>query len=210
TCEHRLYPKDLFPIFSWVFLGGKCRYCKEKISPRYLIVEAIVGVSGVLLYHFYTLPQAGLLFAVFCILLCITLIDADTMEIPDSLNVAIVLCGILAIFAFPEVSLLSRVIGIFAISVPLFLISLFIAGAFGFGDVKLMLGAGFLLGWQHELVGFFIALILGGIYGAALLIRKKKGGKDHFAFGPCLAVGIFAALLTGQELIDWYLALMHL
>lgn len=205
NCEHRLYPKDLVPIFSWLFLGGKCRYCSEPISPRYMIVELISGLLALALYIFYPLPQAGLLFVVGAILLVLTLIDADTQEIPDSLNIAILLCGIAAIWVMGDVTILSRVIGIFAISVPLLLIAILISGAFGGGDIKLMAAAGFLLGWQNAIVATFIGIILGGVYGIILLARRKKGRKEHFAFGPCLAVGIFSALLWGDKIIGWYL-----
>jgi leader peptidase (prepilin peptidase)/N-methyltransferase len=75
------------------------------------------------------------------------------------------------------------------------------------GDVKLMFAAGFLLGWQDALIAFFIALILGGVYGVIVLAARKKGRKDHFAFGPCLAVGIFAALLAGDHILTWYLSM---
>jgi leader peptidase (prepilin peptidase)/N-methyltransferase len=207
TCEHRLYPKDLVPIFSYLLLGGKCRYCKTRISPRYCIVDTICGAASLLCWIYFDLSVAALYFVVFSVLLCITLIDADTQEIPDSLNLAILLCGIAAIWLQPDVDLLSRVIGIFVISVPLLLMALIVNGAFGMGDVKLMAAAGFLLGWQHTLVAFFIALLLGGGYGVAVLIMRKKGRKDHFAFGPCLAVGVFASLLAGQDLLGWYLSM---
>ncbi len=204
-CEHRLYPKDLVPVFSWLFLRGKCRYCGEPISPRYMLVELFSGALSLTLYIFYPLPTAALYFAIGAILLTLTLIDADTQEIPDSLNIAIFLCGIASIWVLGDVTILSRVIGIFAISVPLLLLAIFISGAFGGGDIKLMAAAGFLLGWQNAIVAAFIGIILGGIYGIILLARRKKGRKEHFAFGPCLAVGIFTSLLWGQYIIDWYL-----
>jgi len=205
NCKHRLYPRDLVPVFSWLFLKGKCRYCSAPISPRYMLVELTTGALSLVLYIFYPLPAALLLFAVGAILLTLTLIDTDTQEIPDSLNIAIFLCGIAAIWTLGDVSILSRIIGMFAISVPLLLITLLISGAFGGGDVKLMAAAGFLLGWQNAIVATFIGIIIGGIYGIMLLIRRKKGRKEHFAFGPCLAIGIFTALICGKFIIRWYL-----
>lgn len=210
-CEHRLYPKDLVPIFSWVFLRGKCRYCGEPISPRYMLVELFCGAMALVLfvcaylYGFFTVPAAILYFLVGAILVTLTLIDADTQEIPDSLNIAIFICGIAAIWLVPDVTILSRVIGIFAISVPLLIMAILISGAFGGGDIKMMAAAGFLLGWQNAIVATFIGIIIGGIYGVILLARRKKGRKEHFAFGPALAVGVFAALLCGDQIINWYL-----
>ncbi|MDR3224812.1 MAG: prepilin peptidase [Clostridiales Family XIII bacterium] len=207
-CEHRLKPLDLVPILSWLFLKGRCRYCGEKISPRYLIVEAVSGAAGLLLYVYVTPPErAVLFFAIFCVLLTMALIDADTQTISDGMNIALGVLAVISIWVGPEVGMQSRLIGLAAVSVPLFVITLFIDGAFGLGDVFLMISAGFLLGWQGALVALFIGLLIGGVYGAYVLIRRKKGRKDHFAFGPCLAVGIFASLLCGQEIIYWYLSM---
>jgi leader peptidase (prepilin peptidase)/N-methyltransferase len=172
-------------------------------------VEAVCGAAGALLYAFVPPPARALLFfAVFCVLLTMALIDADTQTISDGLNIALGVLAVISIWVGPEVDMQSRLIGLAAVSVPLFVISLIIEGAFGLGDVFLMISAGFLLGWQCALVAFFIGLIIGGVYGAVALARKKKGRKDHFAFGPCLAVGIFTALLAGDNIIDWYLSLM--
>jgi leader peptidase (prepilin peptidase)/N-methyltransferase len=207
SCGRRLMPLDLVPIFSWLFLKGLCRYCGVKISPRYILVETACGAAGLLLWIFEpSHTHALLFFAVFCVLLTMALIDADTQTISDGLNIALGVLAVVSIWAGPEVDIPSRLIGLAAVSVPLFVITLFIEGAFGLGDVFLMISAGFLLGWQGVLVAFFIGLIIGGVYGAFTLALGKKGRKDHFAFGPCLAVGIFASLLSGQRIIDWYLS----
>jgi leader peptidase (prepilin peptidase)/N-methyltransferase len=213
SCNHRLYPKDLFPIFSWLFLRGKCRYCGEKISPRYLIIEAVTGAAFLGLFmHYGDIRQSVLLCALFCVLLCITLIDADTQEIPDSLNIAVAVLGICAIWLMPLSDsighdLIARAIGIFCVSVPLLIISIIIEGAFGGGDIKLMAAAGLLLGWQHALVAFFIGIILGGFFGVFLLARRKKGRKEHFAFGPCLCIGIISAAIWAEPMLSWYLSM---
>jgi leader peptidase (prepilin peptidase)/N-methyltransferase len=207
SCGHRLMPLDLAPILSWLFLRGRCRYCGSRISPRYLIVEAVCGGTGLFLYIYVSPPgQALLFFAVFCVLITMALIDADTQTIPDGLNIALGVLAVVSIWVGPEVDMPSRLIGLAAVSVPLFVITLLIEGAFGLGDVFLMISAGFLLGWRCALVAFFIGLVIGGVYGAVALARRTKGRKDHFAFGPCLAVGIFASLLWGDSIIDWYLA----
>jgi leader peptidase (prepilin peptidase)/N-methyltransferase len=145
---------------------------------------------------------------VLCFLLVITLIDADTMEIPNGLNVTLLVCGVLAIFVAPEVTLLGRFIGLVCVSVPLLIITLIIPGAFGGGDVKLMAAAGFLLGWQATLVATFIGILIGGAWGAYLLISGKKGAKAHFAFGPALCAGIAIALFFATPLINWYLGFL--
>jgi leader peptidase (prepilin peptidase)/N-methyltransferase len=151
---------------------------------------------------------AALYFGVLCILLVITLIDAETMEIPNGLVLALFICGILAILVAPGLSLLSRVIGALCISVPLLVVTLIIPNAFGGGDVKLMAAAGFRLGWQGALVAAFIGILIGGGWGVYLMASKKKGAKEHFAFGPALCAGITAALFFGPHLISWYLGFL--
>ena len=135
----------------------------------------------------------------------IAYIDHRTMEIPDSLNIAIAICGVIAIFIDPNIALREHLIGFVIAAVPLFLIALFIEGAFGFGDVKLMAAAGLFLGWRHILVALFIGVIIGGVYGAVLLITKKKSSKDHFAFGPALCAGIVTAMFFGDDVLSLYL-----
>ena len=223
NCDHRLFPKDLVPIFSYLALGRECRYCKEPISPRYMVVELIAGLLACLSWTAFFPPAAFLAhtlapgatmgvyagnaliyFAVLACLIAIAYIDHDTMEIPDSLSIAIAVCGVLAIFIGPEIGLKSHLIGIVVAAGPLFIIALFIEGAFGFGDVKLMAAAGLFLGWQHCLVALFIGIVIGGVYGIILLATKKKGRKDHFAFGPSLCIGIAAAMFFGSNIIGWY------
>jgi len=224
NCDHRLYPKDLVPVFSYLALGRKCRYCKEPISPRYMAVELLAGLLAALAWTAFFPPAAFLAhtlapgasatvfaanallyFAVLACLLAIAYIDRDTMEIPDSLSIAIAVCGVIAIFIGPEIGLKSHLIGIAVAAGPLFVLALFIEGAFGFGDVKLMAAAGLFLGWQNCLIALFIGIVIGGVYGVILLATKKKGRKDHFAFGPSLCVGIGAAMFFGGDVLNWYL-----
>jgi leader peptidase (prepilin peptidase)/N-methyltransferase len=232
TCKHRLYPLDLVPIFSYLFLGRKCRYCKEPISPRYMTVELIGGALACVSWTAFlppigflagslpaggALPNAGTVlplvnaavyFLVLCCLLTLAWIDHDTMEIPDRFHIIIAACGVIMLFLGPDIGLKSHLIGIFVASVPLFAIAFFIDGAFGFGDVKLMAAAGLFLGWQHTLVALFVGILIGGAYGIYLLATRKKGGKEHFAFGPALCAGIGIAMFAANPLLNWYLGLM--
>ncbi|MEG0157563.1 MAG: prepilin peptidase [Anaerovoracaceae bacterium] len=207
-CNHTLQGRDLVPLVSFVLLRGRCRFCKAKISGRYFLVEALGGILAVIcLKHFWLTPQAGLAFCVLMILLAITFIDLDIQEIPDSLNLILFLLGICGIFLFGEVSLSSRIIGFFEISLPMLLMNFVIKDSFGGGDIKLCAACGFLLGWQGMLIAAFIGILTGGIYGVYLLAGRKKGRKDHFAFGPFLALGIGISLLWGQDLWQLYLGL---
>ena len=74
-----------------------------------------------------------------------------------------------------------------------------------------MAASGILLGWKGNLAAFFIGLIIGGVYGAFLLISGKKGRKEHFAFGPCLSIGIFVSAYAGigMRIVDQYLYMIQ-
>ena len=248
-CNHKLSPLDLIPIFSYLFLGRKCRYCKESISPRYMLVETLAGISALAAYlaflpplgfllemdsaqvYFLNAEQVGLaatwlpfdfsaytaallsaviVFTLLCLLLVVTFIDADTMEIPNSLSIWIAALGLLSFAVGPTAHLpwYDHLIGAVAISVPMLLLAFIIVGSFGLGDVKLMAAAGLFLGWQLVLVAAFIGVLIGGVYGIYLLATRKKGRKEHFAFGPALCVGIAHSIFVGQQIITWYLGFL--
>ena len=147
-------------------------------------------------------------FSLLTLLLIIAQIDQQTMEIPNGLVIACIVPAAMAVFAFPDVTLTERLIGFFSVSLPLFAITLAVPGAFGGGDIKLMAGIGFFLGWKMSLTAFMLAVFSGGIYGIGLLLSKKKGAKEHFAFGPFLCAGTALTLFVGEWLLSWYLSII--
>lgn len=208
SCEHQLAWYDLVPVFSYLFLRGRCRYCKAKIPMRDTIIEFLGGCIGVFcFYHYQFTWDTLVVFVLFMILLAITMIDFDTMTIPNGLVLAMLVPVIAMIFLHPEISLVERVIGFFIISLPMYLLILLIPDCFGGGDVKLIAVGGALLGWKLTLLAGFIAILIGGCYAIYLLIRKKAGKEGHIAFGPYLCIGIVISLLYGNDIISGYLAL---
>ena len=147
-------------------------------------------------------------FSLLTLLLIIAQIDQQTMEIPNGLVIACIVPAAMAVFAFPDVTLTERLIGFFSVSLPLFAITLAVPGAFGGGDIKLMAVIGFFLGWKMSLTAFMLAVFSGGIYGIGLLLSKKKGAKEHFAFGPFLCAGTALTLFVGEGLLSWYLSII--
>ena len=205
-CGHVLGAPDMVPVLGWVFLGGKCRYCKAGISVRYPLVELVGGIAaGLCSYHYGVNPRAIIAFLFLCVLTVVSFVDMDTMEIPFSLVIAAALMGVLSALFFPEISFVERVIGIFCVSVPLYLLTVAVPGAFGGGDIKLMAACGIFLGWKLNLLALFLGVMGGGIYGFWLLAAKRKKRTDHFAFGPFLCLGMAAALFWGEKILDWYL-----
>lgn len=208
ACNRQLRAVDLLPVFSYIFLRGRCRYCGAKISPRYPLVELISGVAAVLSLGIYGVSwSAAAVFALIAGLIAIAFIDWDTMEIPNGLVIYLFIPAIALCFFLPDVSWPSHLIGFFAVSLPLLLLATLIKGSFGGGDIKMMAACGLALGWQLSLVALFIALLTGGAYGIYLLRGRKSSGKAHMPFGPYLALGVAVALLWGRGIWQWYLAL---
>jgi len=208
ACHQQIRWYDLIPIISWIILKGRCRSCGEKISPLYPLVELTTALLTVAAFWRFGLTHSYyfiIVFGVTAVLLAISVIDFQTTEIPDSLIIAIGVFAIAAIWFNPDVSLLSRFIGFFAISLPLLIIAVIVAGAFGGGDIKLMAACGFLLGWQGALLAFFIAIMIGGSYALFLMISGKRKRGEHIVFGPALCSGAAISLFYGNEIISWYL-----
>lgn len=207
ACGHTLSGMDLVPLFSWLFLRGKCRYCQIKISSRYFFVELWGGVCALISYSFWgNTPKAILYFGFFGLLTVISLVDWDTMTIPNGFVIAMFVLAICSLLLGEQLPWFDRVIGFFVISLPMLLLTLIIPGAFGGGDIKLMAVAGIFLGWKLCLFSFFVGVIFGGIYGTYLMKTRKKGRKDHLPFGPFLCFGMMVAVCFGNEIINWYVS----
>ena len=108
----------------------------------------------------------------------------------------------------PEVSMTNRLIGAVVIALPMFLLALFIEGAFGGGDIKLMAASGFLLGVKGIVCAMFLGILAGGIYCIVMLLLHKLDKKASFAFGPFLAIGLTIAYFYGENLVNAYLSLL--
>ncbi|MCR5202559.1 MAG: prepilin peptidase [Lachnospiraceae bacterium] len=206
-CGYKLRWYDLFPLFSYIFLKGKCRKCGEHISLQYPLVEGINGVCYTLIFIFNGINVQSMLLCLFTTaLIAIAVVDWRMYIIPDSFNIFIFILGIVST-AVDYKNFREHIIGMFSISAFLLIIFLVTTGrAMGGGDIKLMAGAGLLLGWKCTVVGFLIGCILGSVIH---LIRMKVQGAEHkLAFGPYLAGGLFIAIFVGELIMNWYLGVL--
>lgn len=217
TCGAKIRFYDLVPVFSWLFLKGKCRSCGEKISGRYPLVESLNCIAYLLVLTFIDVqnyPFHAITIALFfSILIVIAFIDYDTMEIyPSQLFLIVILAVFSAIFS-DTLTISQRITGGLCISTPFFIIgevsSIFIKKKTGekyrgieLGDTILMLCSGILIGTKCIISAAIIGLISAAIIGC---INKARGKDSKFAFGPYLAFGIIAGTLFGNQIIDWYL-----
>ena len=142
-CGHRLRWYDLVPLFSWLQLRGKCRYCKAEISVQYPLIEAMNGIGYVLIVIINGINiDSVLLCLFFSALTVLSVIDWRTYEIPIGVNITILVLGVLRC-AIDYHNIVSHIIGLVCVSVFLLLLNLITGGrAMGGGDVKLMAAAG--------------------------------------------------------------------
>ncbi|MDD3049142.1 MAG: prepilin peptidase [Bacilli bacterium] len=209
-CHTTLKPYDMIPVLSWIILRGKCRNCKVPISGRYPLIELSGGILAVLIFHHYLFSwDTILVFLLSMILLAIAMIDIDTMEIANGFIILCFICAIIFMLLHPEMSIFSRMLGFFIISLPMYLLNLIVNDSFGGGDIKLMAVCGFMLGTQNTLLAAFIAILLAGTYAVYLIITKRLDKKDHIAFGPYLCIGILIAMMYGTQIINAYLSLFY-
>lgn len=206
SCGHTLAWYDLFPLFSYLFLGGKCRYCKVHISCQYPVVE---GLNGLLYVGLYLVNGFSVETILYCLctsaLICLSVIDWRTKEIPFGFNLFIFLLGLIRLFTSLG-DWGQYVIGLFAVSGFLFLLLVLSKGrAMGGGDIKLMAATGLLLGWQLNIIAFLVGCILGSIIHLTLMAMKKAD--RVLAFGPYLSMGVYIAMIWGEQLVSWYLSL---
>ena len=213
---------DLFPVLSFVFLGGKCRYCSKKISWQYPLVELATGLVFLVIFlalGFELNLEAGILSWVnLAFLLYITsalvvifIYDLKHYLIPDKV-----------LFPAIAIALIYNLIFNFYL-VPNFLLAVAVGAGFflvifliskgkwmGFGDVKLAILMGFLLGYPNIVTALFLAFFFGAIIGVILIVKQNKGLKSEIPFGPFLIIGTFIALFYGNQIIQWYLNFLQI
>lgn len=206
-CNTPLRWVDLIPLFSYLFLGGKCRYCKNKISIQYPLIELLNGAAYMGIFALYGASlQTVILSALFSILLVLSVIDIKYLLIPNGLILAIMVLGLLQIGLDPR-NWFSYLLGFFAASSLLLLISIITRGKMGGGDIKLMATAGLLLGWQKIILALFIGSFFGAVLGLVLMGFKVIERKQMIPFGPFLSLGILIAALFSEPIINFYLHL---
>lgn len=209
SCGQELKGLRSLPIIGWLALGGKCRSCGAKITLQYPVVEAVNGlmwlVTGLLLRgQWLTVVLYCLLFSA---LLVASVIDWREYIIPNILNLAILVLGLIRLVTDLE-NWLFYLIGLVAVSLVFLLLHILTGGnGLGMGDVKLVGAAGLLLGWPKMI----LAVLLGSLAGALIhSARMKRGAGSKLAFGPYLAAGIWFSALLGEPLIHAYLSLFGL
>ena len=216
SCEKPLSNTELVPIFSYLWLRGKCRHCGTGIPVRVLLVEAITAVlfTSVYVRFGYGIPFVVVSAGV-SLLIVIAVIDLEHRLILNRIVFpSLIILLVLAPF-WPQLEITRALLGStdslaslansLAAGLGAFLIFLVVAMAYpqgmGGGDVKLAGLLGLLLGFPGVLIALWVAIVGGGGVAIALLATRRKGRKDAIPFGPYLSTGGIVTLLLGTDTI---------
>jgi len=212
SCKQTLGPTELIPLFSFLFLLGRCKNCKTKISFQYPLVEFMTGfIFGVLflklqdIFLFSFLLTYAYYATCFSILLVIAVYDFRHKIIPDQLAFAFGALAFLGLFfsgtSFHLPTFLQLLSGVF-IALPFALLWLVSRGAWiGLGDAKLVLGLGWFLGLGRAFSGVVLSFWAGAIIGLGLIFFKKGYGmKSEIPFAIYLVLGAFLAFIFDLHL----------
>jgi leader peptidase (prepilin peptidase)/N-methyltransferase len=217
-CLNQLQPYDNIPVLGWFLLKGRCRYCRSHISLRYPVVEAITGFLFLAIFGIFSLSLQTVGYWVFCSwLLTLSLIDMDTMTLPNSLTQSGLVLGMLfqtlvgLLSGNREAQLATHLMtGISGAVLGLWLFGaiatvgsvVFGKTAMGGGDAKLAAMMGAWLGWKYLLLAVLIACFAGALVGGC---AQKWGQK--IPFGPFLALGSLIAVFSGEKILYAYMQL---
>jgi leader peptidase (prepilin peptidase) / N-methyltransferase len=221
-CLNQLKAYDNVPVLGWFWLKGRCRYCKNKISMRYPVVESVAGLLFLFIFWAFQYSPLTVGYWIFCSwLLALSLIDFDTMTLPNPLTKSGLVLGVLfqTVLGFIESNTLTgveqlfgtvvgAVVGIWLFDAIAFIGSvIFQKEAMGGGDAKLAAMMGAWLGWKHLLLAVFLSCVVGVIAGGSgVVLQNRKWGKK-MPFGPCLALGSVITLFGGENILESYLRL---
>lgn len=212
NCGHVLGVLDLIPLFSWLFLRGKCRYCKSKVSARYFLAELFMAAMTALCLWMFDLSFLALRnFILLCCLFTLSMVDIDSLTIP---NVFILIpigawAAYIPLAVHPLLYLRDGLIGGGVFGVGLLLISLVMdkvlkKESLGGGDIKLFFVMGLYLGLARGIVALLASCIFGLIF---VLLKGKR--KEPFPFGPSISLATWLALLFGNYVTTWYLGIFR-
>ena len=222
-CKKKLQPIDLVPVFSWLSTGGKCRYCKVKLSYAYPLTELSLGLALVVSYVFWPVELSGVALAQFAVwvfalvLMCgLFVFDVRWYLLPNKLVYPLIGLGVAWAFldiydkGFSAGLLLDIVLAI-VVGAGLFLFLFLVSkGAWiGDGDIRFGVAIGLFTGvWTVAWLTLFVASVIGLLIAVPVLLasknKKKSKLKLKVPFGPMLIVALYISVLFGSRLIDWY------
>jgi leader peptidase (prepilin peptidase)/N-methyltransferase len=212
SCGHKLAVTDNIPLLSYVWLKGRCRYCKARLSLRYPAVELITAILSAVVIWQLGSGIAGLSALLFLwALIAMSFIDLDTQLLPDELTLPLMWLGLLVNLEGTFVPLRDAVIGAAAGYLSLWLVYWMFRAVtgkegIGYGDFKLLAALGAWMGWMMLPLIVLLSSAVGATYGVSMIILKRHHTDRPIPFGPFLAAAGLLALLFGHSIVDAWLA----
>ena len=214
ACGRQISWWQNIPVFSYLFLRGRCFFCQVSISPRYLLVELLTGILFLAVYLRSGWQLETICWFIFVSLLIpITFIDLDHQIIPDRFSLSGIVLGFTCSLAGLTIPWGESAMGIIVGGGVLWLIAesyyrLTGRDGMGGGDIKLLALIGAFLGVKSLLLIILVSSLVGSVVGVLLMVINKKDSQFAIPFGPFLAFGALVYLFWGLPLINWYLGLM--
>ena len=223
-CLHQLGKRENVPVLGWLWLRGRCHHCQSKISVRYPVVEAVTGLLFLLVFWTFEVSVETIGYWTFCSwLLALSLIDLDTMTLPNPLTQSGLVAGIvfrLVAGFLPEASrsggfnqlisgIIGAVLGLWLFDLINVVGSITLGqAAMGGGDAKLAAMLGAWLGWKYLLLAGFLACAMGAFVGGGAIALGVLTRRQPMPFGPFLALGAVITLFGGEVILSTYLRLV--
>lgn len=211
ACSHSISALENIPVVSYLILGGRCKKCRTHISIRYPLVELTTALLSILVAIQFGV-SLHTVFALFFTwaLISLSLIDADTQLLPDSITLPLLWFALFAslfnVFVDPSMALTGAIAGYLSLWSVFWLFKL-ITGkeGMGYGDFKLLAAIGALLGWEMLPLVIILSAFAGATIGLTLILLKGKSKNTALPFGPYLSIAGFIALLWGDTINQAYL-----
>lgn len=211
SCKNTVKAIDNIPVFSWLWLRGKCRYCQTPISVRYPCIELLTSIMmGITAYHLTGSYWTIAVLLATCALIALCFIDIDHMLLPDQITLPLLWAGLLlSVFGISPIALPNAVMGAacgYLILWSVYQVFKLITGkeGMGYGDFKLLAALGAWVGWQALPLIIILSSFVGIFGGLASMYLQKTGRETPFPFGPYLAIAGWIALVWGAEIMNWY------
>lgn len=206
VCQHPLSPKDLVPVFSYLWLRRRCRYCQAPIPLRPFWVEVGSAFFFAFTYWHFGL---GVEFAVsvfyYSLFVVLMAIDLEHRLILNKIVYPAAVVALITAVFLPQPGIVNSVIG-GAIGLAFLLLpALVYPQGMGWGDVKMAALIGLVTGFPLVLVALLVAVLSGGLVGGILFLLKIKKRKEAIPFAPFLSLATIATLLWGGDILNWYL-----
>lgn len=203
-CKKEIAWYDNIPLFSFLFLRGKCRNCKKQISKRYFLIEFFTGLGYLFIFMNFGFDLLLLfyLLLIFSILVLIFVVDLEHKIIPDSFVFFGIIASVFIFLLIDSHAILTRILAGFLGALILLFIHLVTRGrGMGLGDVKFAVLAGIFIGLKMFLIWLLVAFLTGGIVGIILILLGRAKARDQIAFGPFLVASILITFLWGEKIL---------